>query len=242
MKRILPTMLLMILEAGLLFGQEPPADHTALPFQEPQIVDMGPFAFLAPSVGPFGGIGFAAVEPLVDVQGRVESVKVIRATTGMESWAVNLVKSWKFRAATIRGKPTLSRAAVVLLFNYGVYTPPAFALPSPVEHSGENDEDLRRWGDVHGDKLASYSPALPTEVIVPEYPVMSALTTAIVMRVALDAKGEIDSVSPMREVPVFSSRAVEAVKKWGFSPAAYEGQAVPSQVTVAIFFEPYSVN
>jgi TonB family protein len=230
MRIILPAIGLLVLSAGLVSAQAPEENRSDALFRGPEVSEAGDLANSA----FVGGVGIAVLEPVIGEQGNVESVKLIRSTPGLESWAVSAVKAWKFRPAVIDGKPSRSRTTVVAVFNRGYNVPPAFSLPPLAEHQGVED----RQKNDDDTNLPDFSPALPTDVVIPEYPVMSVLTTTVVLRVELESTGDIHSVTPLRDVPAFSPKAVAAVKKWEFSPATSEGQPAPSKLTVAIFFAP----
>lgn len=57
----------------------------------------------------------------------------------------------------------------------------------------------------------------------------------------LDAKGSIDSVKVVRDVPSPPAPSVTAVKKWRSSPAKFDGYAV-SIIPVALAFLPPSTG
>jgi TonB family protein len=235
MRIILPAIGLLVLSAGLLSAQEPAENRSDALFRGPEVSEAG--QLYGASATFVTGIGIVVLEPTISAEGNVESVEVIRSTPGMpgmEAEAIQGVKTWKFRPAVINGKPSRSRTTVVAVFNQCYNVPPAISLPPLAEHQGVEDRQ-KNEDDVN---LPDFSPALPTDVVIPEYPVMSVLTTTVVLRVELESTGDIHSVSPLHEVAAFSPRAVAAVKKWKFSPATSAEQPAPSKVTVAIFFAP----
>lgn len=234
MRIIFPVIGLLVLSAGLTAAQEPAENRSDPLFHGPEVAEAGDLA----NSTFVGGLGIVVLEPVIGEEGSVESVKLIRSTPGLESWAVSAVKAWKFRPAMINGKPSRSRTTVVAVFNRGYNVPPAISLPPLAEHQG--DEDRQKNEDDAN--LPDFSPALPTDVVIPEYPIMSVLTTTVVLRVELESTGEIHSVSPLRDVAAFSPRAVAAVKEWEFSPATSKGQPAPSKLTVAVFFAPAPSN
>jgi TonB family protein len=234
MRRIVVALSLLVVSASIVSAQEPSENPSAAPFQGSVVSEAGELA----NIKFIGGIGIAVLEPVIGEEGNVESVNVVRSTPGLETWAVGAVKAWKFRPAVIDGKPARSKTTVVIVFNQGFNVPPAFSLPPLAEHNDKNG----REENGRDAKVADFSPAAPTDVVIPEYPVMSVLTTTVVLRVELESTGDIDTVKPLHDVAAYSPRAIDAVKKWQFSPAKFQGQPVRSNLTVAVLFVPPPVS
>lgn len=126
-----------------------------------------------------------------------------------------------------------------MVFNQGYNVPPAFSLPPRPEETEQREHRISDPAeDKNGDRLTNFSPALPLEVVMPAYPIMSAMTTTVILQVKLDADGDVDSVSPLHDVAAFAPKAIDAVKKWKFDAATFDGLPVRSAVTVAVFFTP----
>jgi hypothetical protein len=70
------------------------------------------------------------------------------------------------------------------------------------------------------------------------YPMTTAVKKAtVVLQVELGDSGEVLDVKPVRDVAPFTLPAVDAVKKWQFSPAEMKGKPVASPIFVAFVFE-----
>lgn len=238
MRRIVPAICALMIVAGLVSAQEPAGNRSGAPSRGPEVSEAAQLPYSASSLFAVG-IGIIVLEPTISAEGRVESVEVIRSTPGFGAVAVQSVKTWKFRPAEIHGKPGRSKTTVVVVFNQGYNVPPAFSLPPLAERSEQDDrEGTNQEEGENGDKLINFSPALPSDVVLPAYPIMSAMTITIVLRAKIDSDGNIDSVTPLRDVATFAPKAIEAIKEWKFSPATLEGLPVRSMVTVAVFFTP----
>jgi Gram-negative bacterial TonB protein C-terminal len=48
--------------------------------------------------------------------------------------------------------------------------------------------------------------------------------------------GGVAKVKVIRDVPSLTPEAIKAVKAWGFSPAAFQGQPIAAHVVVAFVF------
>jgi protein TonB len=77
--------------------------------------------------------------------------------------------------------------------------------------------------------------------IQPVYPYEARkkkITGKVVLRFLVDRSGKVSKVSVVRAEPegVFEENAMEAVKKWKFKPGYYEGEPVPTWITLPISF------
>jgi TonB family protein len=70
-----------------------------------------------------GFSGQVIVEAIIDRQGRVENVRVLKGQPyGLSDSAVECVRQWRFRPATLKGKPV--KVYYVLTINFGITNPP----------------------------------------------------------------------------------------------------------------------
>ncbi len=70
------------------------------------------------------------------------------------------------------------------------------------------------------------------------YPIRSVAYGTVVLEAAVGETGEVTRVRVVRDIVSLTSEAVRAVKAWKFQPAKLNGNPVPSQVTVAVTFNP----
>ena len=72
----------------------------------------------------------------------------------------------------------------------------------------------------------------------PELPPYTEPNGIVDMLVGINTKGQVELVHVLRASnSAFESSAVATVKKWKFSPAKKDGQAVPVQITVEMKFQ-----
>lgn len=86
------------------------------------------------------------------------------------------------------------------------------------------------------------APKLLTE-IVPVYPENDGLQEgAVVLRILIDEKGNVDDVAVVRSFPaiLFDTAAINAFQAAKFSPGKYLGIAVKSQLLLEVKFTPYN--
>jgi protein TonB len=98
--------------------------------------------------------------------------------------------------------------------------PPAAAAPRP-------------GGQAQPAKLISNPP--------PAYPPMARtqrLQGEVVLDVSIDADGKVTKVNVVSGHAVFQQAAVDAVMRWRYEPARLNGQPVPTQAQVRVFFRP----
>lgn len=72
------------------------------------------------------------------------------------------------------------------------------------------------------------------------YPINSRTTGIVTLDVSVDAKGAVQMVDVVRDVPTLTSAAESAVKSWKFKPALANGQAAAGTVRVHVVFNPYN--
>jgi protein TonB len=88
------------------------------------------------------------------------------------------------------------------------------------------------------------SQAQPAKLISsppPAYPPMARtqrLQGEVVLNVAIDDSGKVTKVSVISGHTVFQQAAIDAVTRWRYEPARLNGQPVPSQAQVRVFFRP----
>lgn len=88
-----------------------------------------------------------------------------------------------------------------------------------------------RVKDTDARKAAVQSP-------VPDYPVMARqmrVSGRVVVDVYIDPDGKVEKVEPVSGNPMLTSAAVNAVKRWKFSPFQADGK--PTRAVAALSFE-----
>jgi TonB family protein len=72
------------------------------------------------------------------------------------------------------------------------------------------------------------------------YPPNAATPGMVTLMVNLDQSGSVQNLDVLRDLSPFTQVAVAAVKSWQFSPAALDGQSVPSVLPVSVVFNPFN--
>jgi periplasmic protein TonB len=74
----------------------------------------------------------------------------------------------------------------------------------------------------------------------PFYPSMAQTARVkgvVILEAIIDERGSVKSVSVLRSIQLLDQAAVDAVRKWRFTPARLNGEAVPVVMTVTVNFE-----
>ena len=82
-----------------------------------QFVPVGILSFDYPDY-PVNSVawGSVVVQVTIDSAGEVKDVNVLHGKAGFNDFALDTLKKWRFRAATLRGKPVTSKAVVAFIF------------------------------------------------------------------------------------------------------------------------------
>jgi protein TonB len=91
-----------------------------------------------------------------------------------------------------------------------------------------------------GDWLVFDKAPKPKKIVKPDYPVMARqaeMEGVVVLKVTVDEKGRVIRVVVLRsDADVFDQPAIDAVKKWIFTPAEQSGNPVKATITVPLSF------
>jgi hypothetical protein len=83
---------------------------------------------------------------------------------------------------------------------------------------------------------AGDTPALPSVIVDPEYPVRSIAQDSVILRVDVDALGIPMKISAVHGDPSLRPNAIQAVRSWRFRPAEHSGTTAASTVYVVICY------
>jgi len=136
-----------------------------------------------------GQRGIVILEIVIDAQGKVASVDVVRSIPGLDEAAVTAVKQWEYELTRVDGKPVSVRLTV----------PITFALKVP---------DVKRQDGIP-ELVQGASPVFPQGV--GDAP---ARATA---QVTLDAEGRVGEAQLLDGQPPFSVALLQALNTWRFA-------------------------
>jgi len=159
--------------------------------------------------------GVVVLRVAADKTGKVTEVSAARDIGSLSGPATTAVQSWKFR-------PAVAGASVMTV---AVVFRPAVVVAAPAAFDA-----------VQPEALSEYTPPGIRTVAYPDFPVNGVAAGTVVLQVAVDQAGRPGAIEVIRGIGSLTSRATQAVKKWGFSPAKYNGKAIPSKIAIAFVF------
>ena len=86
--------------------------------------------------------------------------------------------------------------------------------------------ELTSLGEVH------------THVGEIHYPIDTLASGVVSLLVSLDSSGHIEDIATLQDIPTLTAVSLTAVQNWTFSPASYDGKAIPSGILVNVVFNP----
>jgi outer membrane biosynthesis protein TonB len=87
---------------------------------------------------------------------------------------------------------------------------------------------------------ATFKPAEVTSAPDIPYPIQSIANGVVVLDVSLDAKGAIEGLNIVRDIPSLTSAVTSSIPSWKFSPALLQGKPETSVMRIAVVFRPRS--
>lgn len=118
MKRTLLALIFLLSLAGLSLAQRP--DPTKEPDFEPAEVTSAVEAPYPPNSVAAGTVVF---EVTLSATGEIESIRRVRQVASLTEVAERALKQWRFRPATLDGKPVRSKTSVVFAFTRPIVVP-----------------------------------------------------------------------------------------------------------------------
>ena len=172
-------------------------------------------------------IGTVVLEATVSESGNVEDVQPIREIPSLTDVAIESVKSWHFKPASLDGRPIRSRTAVAVTFNPAAA--PVANVPLPPPSTNQRSP---------GPALLQPEPVEVIAATLPQYPANSVTVGTVVLRVSVDKSGNAESITAVRKIPSLTSQCIRVVKEWKFKPAEFRGRPAPSSIALAFVLRP----
>ena len=76
--------------------------------------------------------------------------------------------------------------------------------------------------------------------VAPQYPALaraSRVQGVVILQATIDSRGNVESATVLRSIPLLDQAALDAVRQWKFTPTLLNGVAVPVIMTVTVNFE-----
>ena len=221
--RSLSVISLTLLGARIFTGYQATHNESPSGFESAEIVSASDVPYPVESIA----VGTVVLEATIGETGTVEEVWPIREIPSLTEVALQAVKSWHFKPASLDGKSVRSRTAVAVTFNPAAA--PAANVPLPAIS-----------GPPRSSPAASLEPE-PVEVMAamfPQYPANSVTTGTVVLRVNIDKRGIVEGATAIRRIPSLTAVCLRVVKEWKFKPAKFQGTPWPSSVALAFVLRP----
>lgn len=159
------------------------------------------------------------VEVCVDANGRVDAVRLLRATSPDAPVVAPAVASWRFRPAVERGRRVASCVLTAALIRPPqLFDGPTLGTP-PVD-------------------LATPSSQIPfvTAFVRPRYPPLAIGDGIVLVEVLVASDGEVRAANLVAGDPGFEDVSLTAARRWSFRPARRNGQPVDAFVYLIFGF------
>jgi hypothetical protein len=179
--------------------------------------------------------GLFVLDVSLDEDGTIQKVDALRDPGAMLGATKTSVRSWKFQPASKEGKSALSRMTVSFVYrpaNNGI----AAAVPpkgfSPVLPPDQSESAAR----------GNYVPVGVLSFAYPEYPANSVAWGSVVVQLTVDGSGAVKDVDFLHRMEGYNSLVSDALKKWRFQAATFNGKPITSKTVVALVFQTPSSN
>jgi protein TonB len=76
--------------------------------------------------------------------------------------------------------------------------------------------------------------------VAPQYPALaraSRVQGMVILQATIDSRGNVESATVLRSIPLLDQAALDAVRQWKFTPTLLNGVPVPVIMTVTVNFE-----
>jgi len=179
--------------------------------------------------------GLFVLDVSLDDDGTMQKIDALRDPGAMLGAAKTSVHRWTFKPASKEGKSVPSRMTVSFVYrpaNNGI----AAAVPpkdfSPVLPSDQSESSAR----------GNYVPVGVLSFRYPEYPANSVAWGSVVVQLTVDSSGAVKDVDFLHRTEGFNTLVSDALKKWRFQTATFNGKPITSKTVIAFVLQTPSSN
>jgi protein TonB len=168
--------------------------------------------------------GLVILEAIIDRDGNVRDVSVLRSVPQLDQAAIDAVRQWQFTPTLLNTVPV--EVIMTVTVNFSLAGPGAPAAAASV------NEPIRVGvrGTTEPKKITHVNPVYPPDAQA------AKVSGVVIIEVLIDAQGNVSEARVLRSVPLLDQAAVDAVKQWKFTPTIVGGTAVPIVMTVTVRF------
>jgi len=176
-----------------------------------------------PSQSLFGGE--VVLDALVDTNGRLVDIKVVRGESPFLEKCLVSVRTWTFLPALVDGHVIETRIGIAFQFPQP-YVPPRTATVHNYEDASADSAE----------KNPADRGALPVVTVEPEYPAGTEAHGGVILSADIDPQGHLDSVKVLRALEPLTPPALAALRQWRLAPGSHAGANVSSPAIVVFTF------
>ena len=174
------------------------------------------------------------LEVLVDEQGEVANVRVVRGHPALDQAAMDAVKQWRYSQTLLNGEAVPVITTVTVTFKLGggtTFVAPADRPQPATAGQTAGREPLRVGGNVQESKVIRR-----VDPVYPELAKQARIEATVILEVLVNEQGEVANIRVLRSHPLLEQAAIDAVKQWRYSPTLLNGEAVPVIATQTVVF------
>ena len=162
--------------------------------------------------------GEVMLDALVDRNGRLADIKVVRGEPPFLDKVLSAVQTWSFLPARANGEAVETRIGIAFQFAQSVLSQGS----KPAHHYEEPFTD------------ATERSALPVATMEPESSVKSSAEGNVILSGKIDPQGHVASVKVLRDTESLGPSAMTAVRRWQFTPGKRAGANSDSTIIVVV--------
>jgi TonB family protein len=180
--------------------------------------------------------GVVILEALIDRQGNVEEVHVLRSIPLLDDAAVGAVGQWKFTPVLLNGEAVPAIMTTTVNFTMqpgpdGLNAPPPPPSPQVTWQSPDAANALRVGANIkQPQKIHDVKP------IYPDAARTAHVQGVVIVEALLDRQGNVEEVHVLRSIPMLDQAAIDAVSQWKFTPVLLNGEPIPTIMTLTVNF------
>lgn len=213
----------LLQQRGILWhaasGDLNPTDNPAAPatgFSPP--VPLSLVASPYPSQALSGGE--VVLDTLVDSQGRVAEIKVVRGESPFLEKVFSAARTWTFFPAYLDGHAVAARIGITFQFSQSL------------EH--QRSAPIHKYDEPSA--ASAERGALPAVTVEPQYPANIVPDGSVILYDHIDRQGQLTSWQVIRGSESLTTAAVAAVHEWSFVPGRRAGRETNSVSIVVVAF------
>ena len=174
--------------------------------------------------------GFFVFDVALYDDGKVERIDALRDPGAMRSAAKTSIGGWKFQPASVDAVSAPSRMIVSF-----VYLPPIYGNAAAVAQ--KNFAPVLPADQSAPSEYGNYVPVGILSFAYPAYPVNSVAWGSVVVQLTVGGSGDVDRVEFLHGMVGFNKLVSEALRKWRFQPATFDGKPITSKTVIAFVFQ-----